>query len=360
MPFNGSGVFQRLYNWVTDRDGSVKISAPRMDAETDGIVAGLNAVVSQTQPFINAVKVPSGTAALPGYAFTTDLNTGAYNPAADQWAVSLGGVQALLMTSTAATTTLRQRGPLGSIAEPAYSFAAYPGTGISATSMGVLVSALGDLIGNFNTENFYIGKPLAGSGAVRASLHARSVGGTANAITLACFGDPAIVAGTQVRFVATAANTGSVTIALDGRLPESCATVTNTPLPADYIRTDAVTVATYTGSSWTVDREPEVITNANGRAVRYADGAQICRSDGAAQDTNNAVGGVFNTASLATWTFPAPFISPPSFQGSPNGSALRWVAGGASGTTSAQYRQFAAAASATELTSELTATGEWY
>ena len=41
MAWNGSGTFQRLYNWVTERDAGVPIDATKMDAEQDGIAAGI-------------------------------------------------------------------------------------------------------------------------------------------------------------------------------------------------------------------------------------------------------------------------------------------------------------------------------
>ena len=47
-----SGVFSRLYNWVTDRNAGTKILAARMDAEFDGIADGLSQCVLKdgTQP----------------------------------------------------------------------------------------------------------------------------------------------------------------------------------------------------------------------------------------------------------------------------------------------------------------------
>lgn len=42
MAFNGSGTFNRLYNWVTDRDAGTKILASRMDGEMDGFATGLS------------------------------------------------------------------------------------------------------------------------------------------------------------------------------------------------------------------------------------------------------------------------------------------------------------------------------
>lgn len=47
MPFNGSGTFERLYNWVNDAANGIKILATRMDAETDGIAAGLSNCITR-------------------------------------------------------------------------------------------------------------------------------------------------------------------------------------------------------------------------------------------------------------------------------------------------------------------------
>ena len=80
-------------------------------------------------------------------------------------------------------------------------------------------------------------------------------GGTANAIT---------------------ANTGPVTINVDGQGAIEARTITNVALPAGYIRTDADTVATYDGTRWIVDRQIENGSNANGAFQRTADGTLLC------------------------------------------------------------------------------------
>jgi Chaperone of endosialidase len=47
MPFNGSGVFTRLYNWANDAAASVKIRADRFDAEMDGFATGLSTCMTK-------------------------------------------------------------------------------------------------------------------------------------------------------------------------------------------------------------------------------------------------------------------------------------------------------------------------
>jgi hypothetical protein len=47
MPFNGSGTFVRLYNWVTDKLNAIDITASRFDAEDNGFAAGLSLCVTK-------------------------------------------------------------------------------------------------------------------------------------------------------------------------------------------------------------------------------------------------------------------------------------------------------------------------
>lgn len=47
MPFNGSGVFSRLYSWVNDAAANIKIRADRMDNEMDGFATGLSTCITK-------------------------------------------------------------------------------------------------------------------------------------------------------------------------------------------------------------------------------------------------------------------------------------------------------------------------
>lgn len=100
-------------------------------------------------------------------------------------------------------------------------------------------------------------------------------GGSANAITVTT-GRSGIAIGTEIRFRATAANTGPVTLNVDGSGAKPCRTITGDVLPAGYIRTTVDTVARYDGTYWVLGREIERGSNANGGYVRFADGTQIC------------------------------------------------------------------------------------
>jgi len=80
MAFNGTGTFVRLYNWVTDKNNSIPITASRMDAETDGIATGLsNCITKDGQTTISA-NIPFNSKKITGLAVgsarTDSINVG--------------------------------------------------------------------------------------------------------------------------------------------------------------------------------------------------------------------------------------------------------------------------------------------
>lgn len=78
MPYNGSGTFTRVYNWVTDKVNGVNITASRVDTEDDGFATGLtNCVTRDGQGKMGADFLPAvnATYALGSVAFSwTTLN----------------------------------------------------------------------------------------------------------------------------------------------------------------------------------------------------------------------------------------------------------------------------------------------
>ena len=58
MPFNGSGVFQRLRNWVADAAAGIKIRADYHDAEDDGFAAGLTNCITKDGQTIVTQNIP--------------------------------------------------------------------------------------------------------------------------------------------------------------------------------------------------------------------------------------------------------------------------------------------------------------
>ena len=181
--------------------------------------------------------------------------------------------------------------------------------------------------------------------------------GTANAIVLTT-GGVSLAVGMQVRWRAAAANTGAVTINVDGQGAIEARTVTGAVLPAGYIRTDADTVATYDGTRWIVDRQIESGSNANGFHQRTADGVQTCWGFGTSV-----------TSGEAPVNFPAAFLATNAGNevmvtlgiNSSNavfGMAARFTAMTATGLTFTAFRTDTQAQIAVRVT--FIAVGRWY
>ncbi len=74
MPFNGSGTFVRLYNWVQDKANNIKILASRMDNEMDGFATGLSTCLTK-----DGQTTPTADLTLGGFKFTTAGKAVGYN-----------------------------------------------------------------------------------------------------------------------------------------------------------------------------------------------------------------------------------------------------------------------------------------
>ena len=83
MPRNGSGTFNRIYNWTTDAGNGIDIEASRMDGEFDGLATGLsNSIAKDGQTTITA-NIP----------FNSKKITGIANGSARTDSIALGQVQ---------------------------------------------------------------------------------------------------------------------------------------------------------------------------------------------------------------------------------------------------------------------------
>lgn len=118
------------------------------------------------------------------------------------------------------------------------------------------------------------------------------------------------------------------------------------------------------GTSWMLLAECNTIfygSGVNGSYERHANGWQVCMSPGFSLDATTAAGSIFKTGSaVATWTFPAEFVSNPITAAVVTGNAeTHWATARALGTTSAVLHAFAPASS-TSRGVQATATGRWY
>jgi microcystin-dependent protein len=81
MPFNGSGTFQRVRNWVADATAGIKIRADYHDAEDDGIAAGLTNCITKDGQTTITQNIPFNSKRITGLADPVnpqDVSTKAY------------------------------------------------------------------------------------------------------------------------------------------------------------------------------------------------------------------------------------------------------------------------------------------
>lgn len=83
MAYNGSGTFNRVHNWVTDKTNSIVITASRTDAEDDGFATGLSTAITKDGQTTITANIP----------FNTKKITGLLNGSARTDSIALGQVQ---------------------------------------------------------------------------------------------------------------------------------------------------------------------------------------------------------------------------------------------------------------------------
>lgn len=109
MAFAG-GTFSRLYNWITDRDGAVKIRADRMDAEMDGFATGLSTCVLKDGTQTVTADLPMAGYKLTGVgdgdARNTYLAIGQLQDGEGNWVDGGGTADAITATYVPAITAL--------------------------------------------------------------------------------------------------------------------------------------------------------------------------------------------------------------------------------------------------------------
>lgn len=96
MAFNGSGIFQRIYNFVIDRANGQKPSAERFDAELQNVANGLSmtittdgqSTVTADIPFNGKKLVNIGAAAVGTDALNRDTGDGRYLQTANAGTIS--------------------------------------------------------------------------------------------------------------------------------------------------------------------------------------------------------------------------------------------------------------------------------
>lgn len=106
MAYNGSGTFVRLYNWVADKAGGLKIIASRMDAEMDGFATGLsNAITKDGQTTITA-NIPFNNRRITGLGDAAAATDAMNRQTADGRYLQLATAQTITGTKTVAGAAL--------------------------------------------------------------------------------------------------------------------------------------------------------------------------------------------------------------------------------------------------------------
>lgn len=77
MPFNGAGIFNRLFNWQSDRDAGIDILAQRMDQEFDGVATGLSGCITRDGQSSITADIPFGGRRITGLGAPTGANDAA-------------------------------------------------------------------------------------------------------------------------------------------------------------------------------------------------------------------------------------------------------------------------------------------
>lgn len=110
MPFNGSGTFNRVYNWVTDKNNSINITASRVDTEDTGFATGLSNTICKDGQSTPTANLPMGGFAHTGvanataatqYAVVGQIQNSSYN-----WIAGSGTADAITATYAPAVTAL--------------------------------------------------------------------------------------------------------------------------------------------------------------------------------------------------------------------------------------------------------------
>lgn len=107
----------------------------------------------------------------------------------------------------------------------------------------------------------------------------------------------------------------------------------------------------------------ETVTNANGTAIKFANGTLICTHQQSTSAGIVVFDGVIYRTVTNTWTFPVAFVANPNFFPTPisNGTFIWGALGGAGITTAAvSFAAFSTASSAAIPVMSLTAIGRWY
>lgn len=105
--FNGTGTYNRYFNWTNDKNNGINITASRFDTEDSGFATGLSTTITkdgqQTTtariPFAVGLSINQGVANTPSISFIGDNATGFYQTSTGQISIAASGSNVGTFTS---------------------------------------------------------------------------------------------------------------------------------------------------------------------------------------------------------------------------------------------------------------------
>lgn len=156
MPFDGSGIFTRVYNWVNDKNASIDITASRVDTEDDGFATGLSTCITKDGQTTVTADLPMATFKHTGVGNADSRNqysaVGQIQDSSFTWIAGGGTVDVITATYSPAVTALVNGmklsfRALGANATTTPTFSPNGVTAHTITKRGGTALAIGDISG---------------------------------------------------------------------------------------------------------------------------------------------------------------------------------------------------------------------
>jgi len=292
LSFNGSGTFNRLYNWVTDKANGIKVRADRSDAELDGIATGLSTCITKDGQTTITADIPFANHKITGLAAgtaTTDAATLAQAQSQASTGATVGG--------TADAITLAVSPSIAAYA--ALQRFRFVATGTNTTAVTVAVSGLaakaieannvalvaGDIVSGHTYELMYDGTAFQMFASRAAVVHTADLAADAKtgAVRAVIGTSDTILAADRGKLV-TYSNASAIAVTL----PQATGSFT-TPFKFSYVNLGAGAV-TFTPTTSTIDGAATLVVATGDGGDIFSDGTNYFSQRGTQQEAALPVG----------------------------------------------------------------------